>query len=163
MEARLESPPFVAFIARRGGQQEAEVAPPGERRRSGEALDLAPLAPRTALADEEIGVAGVDDEVVVVCPDGIEDRPRQLISRQARVLQGDVRAPGVHVAVSGIEHVEGGLHASFVGKGDLRGQLRHDLVERGTRRRQGLGCSLGRDRRRLVIQAGEPKRRAASR
>ena len=85
-DAGLEGAPLVAFVARRRGKQEPKIVPPSKLRGCGKPLHLAPFAAGTALAHEQIGVASVHDEVVLVSADGVKNFPCQLIPGQARVL-----------------------------------------------------------------------------
>ncbi len=69
-------------------------------------LHRTPLASGAALSHQEIRIARVHDQIVLVGGDGIQDLVPQDSPIEPCALQGKVGVLPVHVAVPGVEHVE---------------------------------------------------------
>ena len=102
----LEGAPFVAFISGRGRQQEPEIVASAEFGQGRKSLHRTALAPRTALSYQEIGIARVHNEMVFVGANGIQNLAPQGSPVESRVLQGEVGVLPLHVAVSGVKHIQ---------------------------------------------------------
>ena len=119
-------------------------------------MRFAALAAGAAAHRQEHRVAGVDDEVRLGAAHAIDDQLLQIGAVQARVLERQVAASVLHVAVAGVDEVDERRHAAPAGERDVG---RHLLDRRrSSSRRRGSEPLRGRLRvqpARAVVEPAE--------
>src|SRR5262249_16002465 len=104
--AGLDAGPFMALARRRRPENEPDGVALREPRERAKPVDLVALPTWTSAHRQEVRIASVDDEVRLLGVHLAEDHRLEIGAVELGVLERDVPAPVLHVAVPRVDEVE---------------------------------------------------------
>ena len=151
--ARFEAGPFVTLAGHRAGKQVAHPSGPQPGLELDEPPGGVPRPTRSARERQQIGVAGIDDEVALLGADAVDDSGHQLVRFDASVLERQEEAPVVaDVAVTCVDNIKRRRNAARARLSHVAPEPVHRLLQLALAGRQHLGGSLRMQPARVVVQ-----------